>query len=66
MHIVQVNYWDNLSDTASDFYMSNSHSIQEHFHLATFHTCHGSAEIDEAGDRPADGVNATLVDANCY
>lgn len=38
--------------------------IEEHFRLVPFHTCHGDARLDWASDSPADGGNATLLDAN--
>lgn len=38
-----VNYWDDLSGVASDFYYSN---MQHHFTSAPIFTCHGTAGID--------------------
>lgn len=46
------------------FTIQTCNYIQGHFHLASFHTCHGYAEINGARDSPADSSNATLADAN--
>lgn len=57
----QVNYWDELSGTTSDF---NYSCLQLHSEtLWPFRTCHGNSRTDGTRDRPAVD-NETLMDAN--